>query len=139
MIQFKITEAHLSGLSEEITKALKDNNCILPESVKYVTKESIIFKLFERYGSDFPGESKESWKERWHDNKKVLEPVKFNDKHLLITMLHKVHPYTKILNFETYIKLKWGLKAYSSDVTRYINRKKAHPESKNITDLLKSD
>lgn len=147
MVKFQITAAQLSQLDNEVYKALKENDSIIFESVKYVMNESLVLKLFDKYGPEFPEETKESWRERWMDNNMNLSPIKIssfkkgNNKHLLITIIHEAHSkqFMKVDNVERYVFSKWGLKSYPSDVTRHINKKDLHPEAKNIREILKSE
>ncbi|MCJ7449518.1 MAG: hypothetical protein MUO72_17720 [Bacteroidales bacterium] len=116
-------------------------------SDKYVLKkESAIIGLFEKYGSEFPGETLPSWRERWMDNGKILKPIKIdkfkdgNNKHLLLTMLHEAHPDMKVNKIDEYIRWKWGLKSFTSDVSRYIKKGVSiHNETKNLRKILKPD
>jgi ribosomal protein L11 methylase PrmA len=169
MKNFRITESAASKLPEESiirfnkehlkTKLYNQLNELLknkipirylidkPTSVKYVMKkQSAIIRLFEKYGSEFPEETLETWVERWQSDAKILKPVRIdkfeigNNKHLLLTILHEADRFIKMPKIELYIKVKWGLKSYHSDVSRYvINGVSEHKETKIIRDILKPD
>lgn len=119
------------------------------ETGNYVLKnESVIVKLFEKYGDSFPDEKRELWKRRWIDGSESLPPItknefkEGNNKHLILTMLYEFFPYLKVTNKESYIKKRWGLKSYPSDVSKYLTGKDArspHHEKKNIIDILKPE
>lgn len=118
------------------------------ETGNYVLKnESVILKLFEEYGGYFPVETKEVWKKRWINGKKSLRKINVdnfkngNNKHLLLTILYEAHPFMKVDKMEDYTKRRWGLKAYHSDISRYLNKrnKKPHPEKEKIITILKSE
>lgn len=127
------------------------------ENIKYVLKnESVIHKLFEEYGTYFPDETKESWKQRWVNGSESLSPItknefkEGNDKHLILTILNEVFKYLRTNDKYNYIKKRWGLISYSSEVSKYLNNSLAksdstrkrigkHTGTKNLDDIIKPE
>jgi hypothetical protein len=123
------------------------------EKGNYVLKnESVILKLLEVYKKDyFPDEDKKVWKQRWINGNNTLPKIKIdnfkngNNKHLLLTILNVAHPFMKVKKIEDYIKRRWGLKSYHSDISKYINntlrnqKVTEHPEKENIIEILKPE
>ncbi len=122
------------------------------EADSYILKhESVINRLFEEYGSYFIGETNEVWKQRWIDGNDTLIPItiddfkKGNNKHLLLTILNEAAPFMKVVKIEDYIKRRWGLKSYHSNISKYINNSLRdpkfikHPETNKIKEILKPE
>ena len=122
------------------------------ELISFILKnESVIIKLFERYGSSFPSETKDLWKKRWINGNVSLPKINTdefkigNNKHLLLTILNEAFPFMNPTKKGEYIKTRWGLQSYSSEISKYIHntlrdpKYKEHPEKENIRKILESE
>lgn len=113
---------------------------------KYVLKKtSVIMLLYERYGTNFSEETAETWRDRWIQSRRILKPVNVdpfkpeNNKHLILTILNIAAPYMKVERLDQYIRWKWGLKSYHSDISRYIKNGYDHSETKAIKLIIEYD
>jgi len=125
METFHIIESALLGLPEETIKVLRDNDCIIPEVINYVTSESIIFKIWEVYGSEF-NEDKDSWRKRWMDNSNILNPILVDEKVkednnrlkllAILSFIQKNSP-RKDFNYNNYVLQKFGIKGFKKAIS----------------------
>lgn len=128
--------------TKQTEKALASNKA----SELVLKNLSAIIKLFEIYGSEFPEETLDIWLKRWEANDENVYPIKVepfginNNKHLLLTILSEAQPYMKVKsNIADFIKRKWGLKAYYSDVSRHIRRGFEYFDSKKIRSIINNE
>jgi hypothetical protein len=115
------------------------------EQNKLVIKESVVIKLWEEFGSLFPGETKQNWQKRWSGDPMSLIPIEIenfkegNNKHLLLSILYLARPKMNVPNMNEYVKNHWGLTSYNSDIAKHISHSdQPHPELKKIEQILKS-
>lgn len=98
MINETIRE-YVKGYFAWLESLVKENTSSdLSGSRKTIIAESIVIKLWEEYGSSFPTETKDMWRERWVDDGTVLDPILIshfehgNSKHLLLAILNEARP-----------------------------------------------
>jgi hypothetical protein len=137
------TELVITKKNAAILKAF-----ILPEAPELggitIVHIEIVNKLFNKYGSQFPGETLESWQKRFSTENSKLNPIAMeikaqnnNNRLLLFTIIKAIDDslYPQVpTGFNQLIKNKFGFD-YESAKSRI---KRKHPDYSIITELLKA-
>ena len=109
-------------IKKNFKKIDDDGECVI-EMIKCLL-------LFKKFGSLFPGETKEKWIERFNRSSQTLSPLNIdkrvtvtNNKVVILGMLKALNENSEnSFDFEEYVKIRWGIDNFHKYISDHNNK-----------------